>query len=1206
MEFTLNQKKAHDLNRHISVSAGAGSGKTAVLVHRYLKILLEKNMHPNQVVAITFTEKAAAELKQRIVREINTRLAEGTHRARLEGLRARMISAQISTIHSFCARILREYPVESGVDAGFSVLQGIEYRFILSEIIESTLKEIAGRREGDAARAQLVDLLRMFGKPRLEGLLYQLASQRDPLDRLVRDLYSLTDADVLDYWRGFSQAQLTLSLENQFPLDRWLDCLNAVLGIATGKNAATVRELAADIRRDLPAHAAIPTLTDIASLILTQKGDIRKRDFLGNRAKTDAITAEIDFLAAAVTHVQSFPAFTDDDALLIRVTRPLLAIYRQIQHTYERHKLQQGQLDFDDLQFKVKELLGQESIRGRLAQRYSYIMVDEYQDTNRLQYEILKPLISDFGSGNLFIVGDQKQSIYGFRGADVRVFHQTQREMTDYQSALTDNCAGDAEDLPASESEMRGDLHLPENFRLLRNLVGFINLVFQPIMGTAGWNEFEVAYEPLIKGRANDKPGDVELIISSKGEAEGDEENDLIAARIRHLIGTKATVWDRDSEGERPREIRYGDIAILIRSRTRLPEIESALLTADIPYKITGGIGFYQRQEIYDIGNYLQFLSHPDDDVALAGILRAPFFGLSDVALYEIAQQPIVGSFWQKVQAYAALEEAETQSAAVQICHAVETLQSHLGLCHRLSISTLIRGIVNGTAMSGVLPVGRQGEQRWANYEKLLGIAREFERTGFKDLFDFLERLNLLIEEEEREGQATTQLTDDAVQVMTVHAAKGLEFPVVILPHLDRRFRYDSEPFIDDALGIGISPANPDEGYRTSEPAVTQLMKQRAKDKTEAEEKRLFYVAATRARDRLILSGTLDRKGNAGGWFGWLLATLGISGMPPQSAGEEEIQRLVMIEALSEGGTKPISFDLPIRIVKSLDALDFVEEEIPKTPPPTAFPAFDIDLVAPSPVGETFTVTALTTYAHCPTKFYLEHRLRVPGAIEQVESGEAWQDETEVFPLHESADPEHDGSARGTAVHEVLAQLQIRADCERDLEPLIRAVSGAVSAQTVREHVGNFLDSAIGVVALSTEESACDRHIYAQLGSHVISGNVDRMFKDLSGWWHLVDYKTDVIDRSEIDGRVEHYRPQVELYALLVHRLYPAQRVIPVTIFFTHLAETYSMGWTAEELQGISQAWLERIKAIQEGNFGKNTVHCPLCPYFVDEQCIVL
>ena len=180
--------------------------------------------------------------------------------------------------------------------------------------------------------------------------------------------------------------------------------------------------------------------------------------------------------------------------------------------------------------------------------------------------------------------------------------------------------------------------------------------------------------------------------------------------------------------------------------------------------------------------------------------------------------------------------------------------------------------------MVGVLSVGQSGEQRWANYEKFLGIARELEGSGVNDLHDFLERLNLLIEGEEREGQATTQLTADAVEIMTIHAAKGLEFPVVILPNLDRRVtRYDQEPFIDDRLGIGLSPANPDNNYTESDPGATRLMRERVTNKRVAEEQRLFYVATTRARDRLILSGTLTEKKEAREWLGWLLSLIHIS-----------------------------------------------------------------------------------------------------------------------------------------------------------------------------------------------------------------------------------------------------------------------------------------------------------------------------------------
>ena len=1153
MEFTRNQKKAHDLNRHISVTAGAGSGKTAVLVHRYLKILLEKDLPPNQVVAITFTEKAAAELKQRIVNEVNARLQAEPHNTRLEQIRTGMLSAQISTIHAFCSRILREYPVEAGVDAGFSVLQEIHQRLTLRETINSTLREIAERPDEDETREKLVNLLRIFGKNQLGEYLEELINQREVVDRLINQLYCQTDSEVLEGWHDFVQSQLVESLTDLYPREDWLRCLNSVLEIARGRNTAEVRELVADIQPNMEPRAAASRLREIAPFLITQSGTISKRDFLGLRVETNTIEEEIDFLVRAANYFKSFPTFTDDDKLLICVTRLLIDVYDEVQNAYEERKRQTGQLDFADLQIKVRNLLQQEaSIREQLAERYPYIMVDEYQDTDHLQYEILKPLISDFKSGNLFIVGDQNQSIYRFRGADVQVFDQTRHDITTYQSALTKDFTWEGQILEAVGSEKRGELRLPENFRLLRNLVGFVNLVFESLM--RGRNEFEVEYDPLVQGRTTDSVGAVEMLISSREEAgesaPPSDENKLLVARIQHLVGTDETVWTDKGEGEKPRQIRYGDIAILIRSRTRLPEIESALLEAEIPYKITGGIGFYQRQEIYDIGNYLQFLTNTDNDVVLAGVLRAPFFGVSDVELYEIAQYSSSGPFWEKVRDYAAQAD---QSSTFPIRDAVQILRSHLEICHRIPPSELIRKIVNDTGMVGVLLVGQSGEQRWANYEKLLGIAREFERSGVTDFHDFLERLNELIEEEEREGQATTQLTEDAVEIMTIHAAKGLEFPIVILPNLDRRaIRYDQQPLIDDRLGIGFSPANPDKNYTESDPGATRLMRERVTNKRVAEEQRLFYVATTRARDRLILSGTLTEKGEAREWLGWLFDALEISRMPS----EGELRYPTTISVLSGAEETTIPFNLPIRIIKSPNELHIAQKETPPPSPSTEFPVVQIDPLIPSPVGEIVSVRELTTYAHCPTRFYLQHRIQVPPSDSQSE---------EV-------------------------------------------------AETIREDANRFLDSRVREIALNAGEVYRERHIYAEIGSHIIEGTADRLFKDSWGLWQIINYERDRIDWEEIADPTDYYRSQIELYALLVHRLYPEQQVIPVTVYVTDPATAYSVEITREEFMDIESTWLERVKAIQEavnadaigaGRFEKNRNHCPSCPYFVDGECMV-
>jgi ATP-dependent helicase/nuclease subunit A len=430
---------------------------------------------------------------------------------------------------------------------------------------------------------------------------------------------------------------------------------------------------------------------------------------------------------------------------------------------------------------------------------------------------------------------------------------------------------------------------------------------------------------------------------------------------------------------------------------------------------------------------------------------------------------------------------------------------------------------------------------------------------------------------------------------MTIHAAKGLEFPVVILPYLSRKFRFDQEPFVDDAIGIGFSPANPEKNYESSHPSIATVMKTRHAQKTIAEEKRLFYVATTRARDRLILSGLINLNNEAprNCWFQWLFDALNLKKAPNES----QIEFPVTIEALTEDSRTPISFDLPIRIFHSIEEMNLPSETPILSLPPVDFPKVHIKPVDGTPAGEHLSVPQLQSYVHCPTNFYLKHRLGLP-------------DTNGLVPEEDDSDSHNfDGTPRDRAVRKVLGQLRTGADCTRDLSKLIntavKSVSDELAEHDVALHVKHFLDSDVGKLALVASESHCEQEIHALLGDHVIHGVVDRLFKDSDGLWQIVDYETDQFNPSEIQTWIDFYRPQVELYAMLVHRLYPEQQVIPATIFFTSIAEAYPIHLTADELENLEQQWIENIAVIQTGQFEKNRAHCPFCPYFVDEQCLL-
>ena len=1175
MQLTPSQADALNIKKHVCVTAGAGSGKTTVLVERYLKILETGEATPREIVAITFTEKAAAEMKERVIERLkeeesssepvgalSKRAGEDQNTARRESFLEQMNIAPISTIHAFCARILREFPFQAKVPANFSILQGIDQKLLLQQTVQETLKDIA-TNANDEHRDELTRLLQRYGsRQNLATLLFTMVAQRETIDNLKQEIYNhQNDAEIREAW----EQRIAMELVTRNEVDEWIRALNVVLEIAKGQNAAEVRALTNQLVEDretgAEASAILTSFVKIAALITTKDGKIAKMKFLGRSVNTTGLEAETDFLVSAAKKIKAIQPLGEDDDFLIATTRALLILYERIKKTYQRKKLSQGKLDYTDLQLETRDLLqSNEQIRQKLRTRYAYYMVDEYQDTNRLQSKLIALLTDNLRCANLFIVGDEKQGIYGFRGADIQVFNETRERICDLE--------GEA-------------IGLRENFRSLQDVIGFVNLFFQRLMGNGDESEFEVPYESLIRARPDEAAGAVEIILSDNNTEQGGDavvkENALVANCIKRL---------------KAKGVKYGDIAILIRSRTHLPDIERALLEEGVPYLTTGGIGFYQRQEIYDVWNYLQFLDAPtESDVSLSAILRAPCFGISDAELYEISQQPDE-SFWDKVRTY--LQCTTTASDALKM--AIATLKKHRQLARRLPVNQLILTIVNETGMIGTLKTGKQGHQRWANYQKLLDLARNFEGDagnpeGGQTLASFIKFLDILIDEEPREGQAPIERSEAAVNIMTIHAAKGLEFPVVILPSLERGAQSDREPFIDELLGIGFSPLNPDKGYVKSEPSIVKFMKSRAKARAEAEKKRLFYVGATRAEDRLILSGTCNK--NPSNFLKWLYEHLDITAQEP-------LCLPVRLEALSNNNPSIETFELSIPIIRELESIapgDEISDELS----PIEFPEHPRPALTPQPIGAHFSVTELSNYAHCPMRYQLENVLRIPTTLQ----GEGAPDPDEAL--------DWDETELDAAVRRILARIKQPSDLQK-LDTLILEasqdarvemptalkVAAAEREKTLRKHVYNFLNSGLGVTALSASETYTNQYIHAEIEGHVIEGSLDRLFKDETGHWHVINYKTG--ESRKLDA----YCPEMELYSLLVHWCYPEQFGGTLNTFFTEQERCTQMHLSATELQEAKERWKQRISALQRGVYEKNTKHCKSCPYAdPNRQCII-
>ena len=1163
MRLTPSQQEALNIERHVCVTAGAGSGKTTVLVERYLKILRKgKVKSPQEIVAITFTEKAAAEMKERIIRE----LAAHQH------FREEMGSAHISTIHAFCSRILREFPFQAGVPANFSIIQGIDQKLLLQQTIKDTLKAIA-TNTSDRHRAELTRLLQRYGgQQKLVDFFSVMVNQRDVIEHLRQEIYDNQDASAIrQNWEQSARIEIMATIDrlmSKINVAEFIRCLNPVLAVAEGKKAKEAEKLTAQLEPLYAQHPDSPEvrnlLKEIADLVTTQDDIIRTTSFLPKRIDRTAILDEIKFLEPTAKKIKDVPILeknddktdrvktdsgneTDDD-FLIGTTRDLFTLYERILSDYQNTKLSQAKLDFNDLQIKTRDLLeNNEGIRQELVSRHKYYMIDEYQDTNGLQYNLVMYLTSELKSANLFIVGDPKQSIYAFRGADVSIFRKTRNKIVEN--------AGIA-------------ISLRENFRSLSTIIAFVNYFFESLMGTGNTNRFEVPYEPLKKARPMQPNGSIECLFGTKDEGTADE-SALIARHIKNMRLNEEKVWARKNGKEGERSIAYGDIAILIRYRSHLPNIEHALLEAGIPYLTTGGIGFYQRQEIYDIWNYLNFLNKPTENyTSLVGVLRGPAFGISDTELYEISLQD-EANFWEKAQNY--------QTSTDHLNRAIATLEKHTEIAHRLSVNQLILTIVNETGMIGTLKTGKQGPQRWANYQKLLEFARNFDADEDKQtLTDFIEFLNILIDEEPREGQAPMESRTDAVEIMTIHAAKGKQFPVVILPCLERRGQTDTEPFIDDTLGIGFSPLNPKKGYEKTAPAIVERMKDRADAKDVAERKRVLYVGTTRAEDRLILSGTLPANGKPQQALGWLHKYL------PIDNEADQLSLSVALEVFANNHTTHQNCELHIPISRTLADLVPGGETSDDTPL-VEFPYPLPSVLQPTTINAAFSVTELANYARCPLRYKLQHLLQIP-------------------PINDNTDSDEKTDG---AIRQVLAQIRRHSDTE-NLDTFVAQVSEddpeitSKSETIFRTHANNFLSSEIAETLFNASRTYVNQQIHANINGHIIDGRLDRLFTDETGQYQLIIYNT-----SEICD-LDTHRPEMGLYALLVHRRYPEQPTVTVNLFFTKQGRGELVHFNAAQLQEAQEQWKEKISKLQSGIYEKNLGHCCSCPYAdPDGQCIV-
>ncbi len=796
---------ANDLDTTLCVEAAAGTGKTTALIARILSILLKGRARLHEIVAITFTEKAAGELKIKLRETIEKQLVskeDAPSAAKVERLRDALNDlerAHITTIHSFCAWLLRERPVEAKLDPQFAVADALQKELLLEEAWEQWIGAELTRDPHPLRRALLFDV----GVDQIRTLARELVEQK---------------AQLLNArWPALVPANAA-----------------AVLARLQAATPALERCLAHCVARSEPMVQRARTLLD-ALPRLEQATDDRKAAVLAGleltnpkaKAQFDSPEAfrEMKEIVTGLKGVLEEFRVAVDHNFLTELVQWLEGFVRH----FDAVKQQKALLDFDDLLLNTRDLLRDDLVvRGQLQERFKFLLVDEFQDTDPLQIEIVfflaerKPLAKRWEDvklldGKLFAVGDPKQSIYGFRRADIEMYSKARRIIETQGEALT----------------------IQQNFRSQSTILAWVNDVFTKLIRKPADGDYQPDYVELKPSPAHQTDQPTVVLLRPKqfpADATIQKSRELESAAIaRHL---KQQVEDGDRH--------WSDIALLFRSFTAMDIFGDALQHAGVPFRIIGGKDYYLRQEIQTLSSLLSCLDNPNDRLHLVAVLRSSLFGWTDDQILLVSAT--IGLNY--LQAAAAVENDQIRQGFALLRELHEQR-------HAFSVAGYVQHVFARTKICEACFVRPDGAQCVANLQKALELARQFETAGLRSVRAFVRRLReTVLGGMDEEPSPANEETDDVVRLLTMHKSKGLQFPVVVLADLAGGSQ-DSGPKLQPDRQTGTMQAR-FASRRTSE---FDAAGEHQDKRDEAEEIRLLYVAATRAQKQLIVPWFREKGG---------------------------------------------------------------------------------------------------------------------------------------------------------------------------------------------------------------------------------------------------------------------------------------------------------------------------------------------------------
>lgn len=1160
MTFTAEQQKVIDLrDRNLLVSAAAGSGKTAVLVERILQRITDEScpVDIDELLIVTFTNAAAAEMRERIGEAIEKRLAAEPENSHLKRQQTLLYNAQITTIDSFCLYVVRNYFHRINLEPDFRVAEEGERKLLREDVLGEVLEEYYQQ-----------------DTPEFTRLAETLATGKND-ERLKETILTLYEFAMSDPWpvewlKGCVAPYRCNTLEEfeALPLSKaLLSYLKAVTGqwshmleicveiCQEPDGPAGYEELLSEeagMMKNLPALDSYPAFGEaISALSFGRLPAIRK--FTGDVGKKEYVKELRNQVKDSRKKLLEQFFFLPPEELVgqLRENREVIAALIQVtldfMEAYSRKKREKNMLDFGDMEHFALEILVDRDTKEptqtarELKNQFVEIMVDEYQDSNYVQETILEAVAKE---NNRFMVGDVKQSIYRFRMARPELFMEKYDTYT-------------REDSPCQKI----DLH--KNFRSRGQVLTAVNDIFYAIMGKDLGNvEYDEA-AALYQGMTFPEPekGDMfrlEVLLADPGQWEGIEgteeggalEAAIIAGKIKKLLTTQQ-VTDKETGKLRPME--YRDVVILMRGIGSYgQQLLEVLKNRGIPAVTASGTGYFDAVEVQTVLNLLRLLDNPRQDIPMTCVLQSYIGGLTPEDLAKIRVQFPEGPFYQSVFAYG--EAGEELSLREKVQSFLEKLNRFRDHISDIPIHELLYQVMEETGYLNYVHALPAGGVRRANLEMLLEKAIAYEKTSYHGLSQFVRYINQLQKYEVDYGEAEEKSGQNAVRIMTIHKSKGLEFPVVFVAGMGRQFnRQDvrNRMVLHPQYGIGLDVTDLQRRVRT--PSLSrQILARQIQMENAGEELRVLYVALTRAKEKLILTGTLkkaeerlasyeyqrwDKQGHigfltrlsAGSYFDWVLPALVKKEYEIQVIAPTELQEEQTGEALHQILDRE-------RILKAAgevnpDLLRKVEERLNYRYPYER----ERDLKGKMSVSE------------------LKHR-----AIDQLRQEE--QDtvytfeEPPIIPYvpefmaAEDTVPEENVAAlRGTAMHRVLECFDFSrgpASLEEQLEEMKREgrmeerLSELISLSHLRQFFASDLAHRMGRAARAGTLYREKPFVMGKEAGEVqpetessalvlVQGIIDAFFEE-DGALVLVDYKTDAVKTGQ--ELVKRYQAQMDLY----------------------------------------------------------------------------